>query len=113
MYRYFPNNDEDALDMKQQKILMLKSNIVQEAFRIKKNLEGKNNPSLLELGIIHVLEEISESVQPEKEVGQDILVKYAFSIFRTTTDDFGFEKTQLGQDLLNLSTEIQNLSREV
>jgi len=99
--------------MKQQKILILKSNIVQETFRIKKNLEEKNNPSLLELGIIDILEELSETLQSEKEVEQDILVKYAFSIFRTTTDDFSFEKTQLGQDLLNLSTEIQNLSREV
>jgi hypothetical protein len=91
----------------------LKHNIVQDIDRIKAILVESANLTSLEKGMIHVLDDLSQSLGSEAELRRETIKGYAFSIFRITTDDFKFEKSPIGQDLLNLSANLQKLSSEI
>ncbi len=95
-----------------QKSLELRSNILQEVLRIKQELDNSAHPSGLDIGLASVLEELSNLLKSKERIERETLKRYAYSVFRLTTDDGPFSNSHVGQELLKLSTDIHNLSHE-
>jgi hypothetical protein len=68
------------------------------------------NPSTLILAILNYLKEIEDSLLNENLVFYK-LDAFSFGIFRLVTDDYQLEQSSIGQDLLGISTKIQELKK--
>jgi hypothetical protein len=94
----------------QQSPLELRTNIIQETLLIKEKLEENPEPFVLNLEILPILKDLSLLLVSDEKDNKETFERYAFSIFRLTTEDFEFTKSELGQELLKLSADIQNFS---
>jgi hypothetical protein len=97
----------------QQKFLQHKTKVTQEALRIKGKLKDIAKPTMLHAGVINVLEQLDDVLEQTNKADRETFERFAFSIYRLTTDDFEFAQSPIGQELLKLGEDLRNLSREV
>lgn len=95
------SNINDATSKLRAEVMMLKESIT----------SGYENPSGLVLAILNYLDEIEDYLLNE-QLSNHKLDEYSFGIFRQVTDEYQLEKSQIGQDLLNLSVNLRKLGKK-
>jgi hypothetical protein len=95
-------NINDAIKKTRTKVITLKETISSNYV----------SPSGMVLSISNYLDEIEKYLLTEK-LSKYKLDEYSFGIFRQVTDEYQFEKSQLGQGLLKLSVDLRELGKKL
>lgn len=77
-----------------------------EALKIKTSVLSTGNKLPIHVDILHVLTELDRHLMLEN-LDKQKMEKYSFGIFRLTTENYTLEKSDLGQNLLNLQKNIR------
>jgi len=84
-----------------------------EISRIENELSSeKDQANPIVLLLLKYLSEINYYLSKDILNKKD-LEQYSFGIFSVITDDWNFEQSKIGKELLNLCSELDNLSKEI
>jgi hypothetical protein len=83
-----------------------------EIFQLRNRIESDEDSLARELEFPKLLIEIEKTLAPEM-LNKEKLEGYAYAIFRLVTESYSFEKSILGQELLEARTKIRNFAHEL
>ncbi len=87
--------------------------ITKEISKIENELSSeKDQANPIVILLLKYLSEIKLYLSTEILNKKDI-EQYSFGIFRVVTDDWNFEQSKIGKKLLDLCSEIDNLSKQI
>jgi hypothetical protein len=85
---------------------LLNESLRSEILQLVKKMESSNDRLPIELGLPKILVKIESEISTHTPNKKNI-EKEAYGIFRLVTESYELEKSNLGQELLNLRTRIK------
>lgn len=85
----------------------LRDKLKSEVIEVRRKIESSSDNLPIELGFPKILSEVEDELN-NNAIDKNQLEKTAYGIFRLVSESYEFEKSPLGQELLNLRSKIRD-----